>query len=363
MSAALRALRLTSYFGERDRVGDRFLADALMDMYARHGLRGSVVLRGVQGFGGGRSRHTDRLLSLSEDLPLVAVAVDRRARILAALEEQRALARPPALVTLERVALIPEGPCRVVGAPGARDAWDADPAGAARLTVHLGRHERVGRRPAAAAAVALLHAHGVAGATVLLGVDGTAHGVRRRAAFCARNTAVPLLVVAVGDVARIGAVVPELCALLERPLMAVEPLTVAKRDGVRVGGGLTAAPDGDGAVRQKVMVFASEQARHQGRPLHRALVEELERAGAAGATSLRGTWGYAGERAPHGDTPWQLRRRVPVVVSVVDAPARMRRWCAVIDELTGAAGLVTSQLVEVPVPRCARPPAPVPVRA
>ena len=30
------ALKLTTYFGERDRAGERFLADALADLYARH---------------------------------------------------------------------------------------------------------------------------------------------------------------------------------------------------------------------------------------------------------------------------------------------------------------------------------------
>ena len=32
-------LKLTTYFGERDRAGDRFLADALLDIYARHRLQ------------------------------------------------------------------------------------------------------------------------------------------------------------------------------------------------------------------------------------------------------------------------------------------------------------------------------------
>ena len=75
------ALKLTTYFGERDRVGDRFLADALADLYARHELRSSLVLRGVAGFGVKHHLRTDRLLTLSEDLPIVSVAVDARARI------------------------------------------------------------------------------------------------------------------------------------------------------------------------------------------------------------------------------------------------------------------------------------------
>ena len=72
-------LKLTTYFGERDRAGGGFLADALIDIYARHELRTSLVLRGVEGFGLKHQLRTDRLLTLSEDLPLV-VGRGRHAR-------------------------------------------------------------------------------------------------------------------------------------------------------------------------------------------------------------------------------------------------------------------------------------------
>ncbi|TML97144.1 MAG: DUF190 domain-containing protein, partial [Actinobacteria bacterium] len=32
-------LKLTTYFGERDRAGDRFLADALLDVYEDHAVQ------------------------------------------------------------------------------------------------------------------------------------------------------------------------------------------------------------------------------------------------------------------------------------------------------------------------------------
>src|SRR5205085_7911449 len=80
-------LKLTTYFGERDRAGGGFLADAFTEIYARHELQTSLVMRGVEGFGVKHHLRTDRLLTLSEDLPLVSVAVDTRERIVAALAE------------------------------------------------------------------------------------------------------------------------------------------------------------------------------------------------------------------------------------------------------------------------------------
>ena len=93
------------------------------------------------------------------------------------------------------------------------------------------------------------------------------------------------------------------------------------------------------------MVYAGEQSRHDGAPLSGRLVRALRAAGAAGATNLRGIRGYHGDHAPHGDTFWQLRRRAPVVTVVVDTPERIRRWFAIVDELTDETGLVTSELV------------------
>jgi PII-like signaling protein len=331
-------LKLTVYFGERTRAGDRFLADALIDVFVRHEVRTSVLLRGVQGFGARHATRTDRLLSLSEDLPVAAVAVDTGPRIEAALADVEAL-RFPGLVTLERA--------RMPTARAAAVELRADEHEATKLTVYLGRHERSGDRPAAEAIVDLLHGAGVAGATVLLGVDGTAHGARRRAGLLSRNVDVPLMIVSVGDGPRIASVLPALAALAERPILTLERVRVCRRDGVRLASPHDVpGPDDAGlAMWQKLMVYVGEDALCDGRPVHRELVTALRRAGAAGATSLRGVRGYHGDHVPHGDVLWQLRRRTPIVTVVIDRPDRARAWFQIADELTRDRGLVTSEMV------------------
>jgi PII-like signaling protein len=331
------ALKLTIYFGERDRAGGTFLSDALSGIYARHELQTSLVMRGVEGFGIKHHLRTDRQLTLSEDLPLVSVAVDTTARIEAALVDVERL-RFDGLVTLERARLL-------TGDAGSADVGEADEM--TKLTVYVGRHERANGTPAYEAVVDLLRRRGIAGATVLLGVDGTAHGVRRRAKFVGANAQVPLMVIALGDGQQIAGVLPELGQLLAQPLITLERARICKRDGQRL-----AEPDPlpsvDAAglgVWQKLMVYAGEQARHDGHPLHGQLVRALRQAGAAGATSLRGVWGYSGDHAPHGDSFWQLRRRVPIVTVIVDTPGRIRQWFELVDGLTDETGLVTSEMV------------------
>jgi PII-like signaling protein len=102
---------------------------------------------------------------------------------------------------------------------------------ATKLTLYVGRDERAFGVPAYVAVCDLLRRRGVAGATVLLGVDGTAHGVRRRARFFGRNADVPMMIIAVGSGAEIARVLPELGALVQRPLLTLERVRGCKRDG------------------------------------------------------------------------------------------------------------------------------------
>jgi PII-like signaling protein len=56
-------------------------------------------------------------------------------------------------------------------------------------------------------------------------------------------------------------------------------------------------------------------------------------------------WGFHGDHAPHGDRLLQLRRRVPVLTTVVDSPERVQDVFEIVDRMTQHSGLVTSELV------------------
>jgi PII-like signaling protein len=331
-------LKLTTYFGERHRTEKQFVADALLDLYGRNEVEVSVMLRGAEGFGLKHRLRTDRILTLSEDLPLVSVAVDTRPRIENLLEEVISVKRH-GLITLERARLL----TGVIGAVALAEELHE----ATKLTIYVGRQEEIGGSPAFVAVCDLLHRRGVAGATALLGVDGTVHGVRQRARFFGRNAEVPMMIVAVGAGEQIARVLPELGALLTRPLLTLERVRVCKREGQLLSQPrLLPATDEQGlAMWQKLMVYASEQARHGRSPLHVALVRRLRESGASGATCLRGVWGFHGDHAPHGDRLLQLRRHVPVVTIIVDTPERIADSFEIVNELTDEAGLVTSEMV------------------
>ncbi|CQD07646.1 DUF190 domain-containing protein [Mycobacterium europaeum] len=332
-------LKLTTYLAERRRTDDGFVSDVLLDLYARHRIACGVVLRGIGGFGSGRHLRTDESLSLSEDPPVAIIAVDTRTNIEALLGPVLAV-KQRGLVTLERARLLRDGMEPLELPDELREA--------VKLTVYVGRKERANGAPAYVAVCDLLHRRRIAGASVLLGVDGVTHGQRHRARFFGRNANVPMMILAVGSGDQMAGVVPELAQLLRRPMFTLERVRICKRDGelFERPHALPGVDERGLPLWQKLTIYTSESALHDGVPIHRAIVRRLrQREAPDGATVLRGVWGYHGDHRPHGDTLLSLHRRVPVVTTVIDTPANTAETFDVIDELTRDDGLVTSEML------------------
>jgi len=83
--------RLTIFVGESDHHGHTPLATEIVQRAHKAGLAGASVFRGVEGFGASNHIHTTRILSLSDDLPMAIVIVDREEAIQAFLAQLDAL--------------------------------------------------------------------------------------------------------------------------------------------------------------------------------------------------------------------------------------------------------------------------------
>ena len=337
----MESLKLTSYFGERRRAGGHLAGNALLDLYATAEIAASIQLRGMQGSGLRQHLRSGRSLALSEDLPLLTVAVDAGPRIEAVLEQALAMTAP-GLVTLEPVRLLD-------GAGSLTRLVPGPPGEEIKLTVHLCHHEQAFQIPAYEAICDLLYRRCIAGATALLGVDGTVRGRRQRARLLSRQAGAPMMVIAVGSADQILGVLPDVSGLLRHPLLTLERVRVCKRDGRFLGVPDRSPGTGEhGTARwQKLSVYTSEAALHEGQPVHRILARRLLSAGISGVTTLRGVWGFHGERAPHGDSALRLAHHVPAITIVIGAPRRIPGAFAIIDELTAERGLVTSEAVQV----------------
>lgn len=73
--------RLSIFIGELDRFEHRPLADAILERARAEGLAGASTFRGIEGFGPSGRLKTARLLSSSDDLPMLIQIVDEAPRI------------------------------------------------------------------------------------------------------------------------------------------------------------------------------------------------------------------------------------------------------------------------------------------
>jgi PII-like signaling protein len=97
------------FIGESDRWQKRSLYMALLELFRKEGFAGATVLKGVAGFGAQSILHTDSLLGLSSDLPLVVEVVDNEKKIQAILPRLDEMLQG-GMVTLEKARVIHYSP-------------------------------------------------------------------------------------------------------------------------------------------------------------------------------------------------------------------------------------------------------------
>jgi PII-like signaling protein len=93
------------HIGESDKWHGKSLHEAIVELLRKEGFSGATVLRGVGGFGGSSVYHTDKLLRLSQDLPIILEVIEtpeRIERMLPRLDEMV----DGGLITLEKVRVI-----------------------------------------------------------------------------------------------------------------------------------------------------------------------------------------------------------------------------------------------------------------
>jgi len=119
------ALRLTIIVGEDEVFAHRPVYSEIVILARESGLAGATVVRGIESFGRRSIVHTSRLVSLSNDLPVVITIIDEDAKVRAFLPKVTELVKG-GIVTLEDVAVL-----RYVGsydvAESGDDAGDGSP--------------------------------------------------------------------------------------------------------------------------------------------------------------------------------------------------------------------------------------------
>jgi len=100
------------FVGESDKYQGRPLYEALLERLRKRGLAGATVLRGVAGFGASSVVHTEKVLRLSLDLPVVVEVVETEEAIQSVLPDLDEMIGG-GLVTLERARVLLYRPANV----------------------------------------------------------------------------------------------------------------------------------------------------------------------------------------------------------------------------------------------------------
>lgn len=101
---------MRAFVGESDHCSSgpykgRPLYEALLLILRERGFAGATVVRGIAGFGASAKIHTDKILRLSTDLPVIVEVVEEEERIQAILPELESVIGG-GLITLERARVI-----------------------------------------------------------------------------------------------------------------------------------------------------------------------------------------------------------------------------------------------------------------
>ena len=93
-------------------------------------------------------------------------------------------------------------------------------------------------------------------------------------------------------------------------------------------------------------IFIGEADRHEGHPLHEALVLKARELHLAGATVLRGAIGFGKSSRLHTSKILRLSADLPLVIEIVDSEEKIQTFLPVLDAMMGG-GLVTLEKVRV----------------
>jgi PII-like signaling protein len=97
---------------------------------------------------------------------------------------------------------------------------------------------------------------------------------------------------------------------------------------------------------KRIRMFIGEAEQWQGKPLYRAILEAVQRAGGAGATVMRGIEGFGPAHHLSTERLPDISENLPLVIEIVDSAEGVERLLPVLDRLVQR-GMITVNPVEI----------------
>lgn len=100
------------FIGESDRYQGKPLHEALLKLLRKRGIAGATVVRAIAGFGSSSKVHTEKVLRLSLDLPIIVEVVETEKAIESILPDLDDMIGG-GLITLERARVVMYRPANI----------------------------------------------------------------------------------------------------------------------------------------------------------------------------------------------------------------------------------------------------------
>jgi PII-like signaling protein len=210
---------------------------------------------------------------------------------------------------------------------------------AKKVTIHLNEDTRHHIEPLWSVIFSFLKQKRVAGASVIRPVTGFgSHGQIHDATseYAARH--LPIRIEFVESADRVNELLPSLHEMVTDGLIEVTDTTVVKSSAkgepavdskVRANRGRIVASGSAKLVR----IYLGESDRCGGEPLYEVIVKKLRMLDFAGATVYRGILGYGVKKHTHKAGLLHFSRDLPIMISVIENPARVDELVAAVEEL------------------------------
>ena len=123
--------------------------------------------------------------------------------------------------------------------------------------------------------------------------------------------------------------------------LAAPQTPLATIPALKPGGRMTINEDGI-----LLRVFIGESDRHDGKPLHEAILQKARELGVAGATVLRGVEGFGANSVVHKSALLEMKPDLPIVIEIVDQKQQVELLLPHL-ELMVREGMVTMEYVAI----------------
>jgi PII-like signaling protein len=189
----------------------------------------------------------------------------------------------------------------------------------------------------------LLH-RGVSGATATRAFSGFgAHHTLHTPKIEVMAEHLPIRIEFVETAAKVEEVLPTLYDMVGDGLIEVQDTTIVKAARADHAAEPAAAHVREAGPAQLLRIFLGEADRWHDEPLYDAIVKKLRMMEVSGATVYRGILGYGAKGHEHKKSFLHVSRDLPIMISVIDTPAKIAAAAAAVEGMLEDGLLVISE--------------------